>query len=170
MNLVFPDELRTAYRQFDGVDFDDLHPERPRIPPLIILGCQWLPLSRVVDLWRQHRDVAAGLSDEVGLPIAPTPEMKVRDAMWLDPLWIPVGEARSGFFSAVDLHPGPAGTVGQLIQTATGDDAQCVAATSFTDYIERLVVALEEGRLLSLRGDWVNRHGQPVFSLDELHT
>lgn len=169
MQLALPEDLRTAYRYFDGVDFVRRPQTAPRVPPLIVPGCEWLPLVELVRLWSHHRDIAAALAPELGEPSPPQPSMRMQHTLWLDPRWIPIGEDNSGFFSAVDLHPGPAGRLGQLIQLSCGGGVETVAAPSFTEYIERLVVAIESGKLRASEGDWVDRAGRRlVASLDEL--
>ena len=66
------------------------------------------------------------------------------------PKWIPIGVSFSGNWVYIDLFPGPAGTVGQLIQHDPGFGGT-VIASGFGDYLDRLMAAISSGS-----GGWKN--------------
>ena len=66
------------------------------------------------------------------------------------PNWIPIGRSFSGVEVYIDLFPGPAGTIGQLIWHDPGFGAR-VIANGFGDYLDRLMAAISSGS-----GGWKN--------------
>ncbi len=170
IGVEFPPDLREAYLHFDGVAVgsDKVFTREERIPRLILGGCEWVRLEYVVTIWQQFRQVMAAQLPEFGDPGEPRPEWKVRDALWIDPLWIPVGFGYDGKYAACDMHPAPAGILGQLISTSPGGGDEAVLASSFESYFSRFVLGLERGLLSAENGCWVDRAGRCVFDLAEV--
>ena len=66
------------------------------------------------------------------------------------PKWIPIGVSFSGNWVYIDLFPGPAGTLGQMIWHDPGFGGK-VIASGFGDYLDRLMAAISSGS-----GGWKN--------------
>lgn len=170
IGVEFPPDVREAYLHFDGVavDSDAVFNGERRIPSLIVGGCEWVRLEYVVNIWQEYRRVMAAQLPEFGDPGEPRPEWKIRDALWIDPLWIPVGYGYDGKYAACDMHPGPAGVLGQLISTSPGGGDEAVLASSFDSYFSRFVKAMEDDLLIAKGSGWVDRAGRLVFDLAQV--
>lgn len=150
MGLVFPRDLREAYLHFDGVDTSQRWAPNVGLEvPRLIWGClDWVNLETVVRLWNDERsremvERASGLSFEPAKPTAP-----IRATMF-DPLWIPIGDAGCHEHVFIDLNPGPAGTVGQLISRSLSGRETAYIAESFQSYFDRFLKAVDSGRLVA---------------------
>lgn len=170
VGVVFPPDLREAYLHFDGVAVDSNFKLRgwPRIPKLIVGGCDWVRLEYVATIWQEYREVMASLRPEIGDAGEPRPEWKIRDAGWIDPLWIPVGYGYDGKYAACDMHPAPAGVLGQLISTSPGGGDEAVLATSFKSYFSSFVKALEDDLLVAKGEWWADQTGNYVATLEQV--
>jgi cell wall assembly regulator SMI1 len=150
MGLEFPEDVRNAYLRHDGCEMSrDDTPEPVLLPP----DCPWLPLAKVLEMWRYtgstfaEEDLAEMLEDYEDVvhsdgsdQVRPGPQ----------PNWIPIGRSFSGVEVYIDLFPGPAGTIGQLIRHDPGFGAR-VIANGFGDYLDRLTAAISSGS-----GGWKN--------------
>lgn len=71
-----------------------------------------------------------------------TPAIK---GLWWNPQWLPIVASGSGHFFCVDLDPGPAGTVGQIILFLHDDAGRYLVAHSLRAWFERLAADFERG-------------------------
>jgi cell wall assembly regulator SMI1 len=69
----------------------------------------------------------------------PVRPLYTHDAWW--PFTVIYG---SSYHHCVDLDPSPGGDVGQIIVVSMKDDRRTVVATSFADFIDRLVAVLDD--------------------------
>ncbi len=72
-----------------------------------------------------------------------TPAIK---GLWWNPQWLPIVTSGSGHFFCVDLDPGPAGTVGQIILFLHDDEGRYLIASSLRAWFARLAADFERGR------------------------
>jgi len=155
--VELPYALRAAYLCFDGVDRNVLMDSPGRIPPLILPYYDWANLDRVVSSWRQQRVLQGLNSGILGMIDPPTAETRVLDVAVLHEKWIPIGYSGTESFAAIDLNPGPAGKVGQLITVDPMAAKTEVISESFEGYLQALTEALQSGALFSHQGDWFSK-------------
>ena len=167
MGLRLPDDLRNAYLHFDGVAIPSIGAgDEPRIPRLILPFYDWASLDSVVDAWRTHRSFEKYNRAHLDQMPEVRAADEVRDGLWMDKGWVPIGDARMSTFAACDLNPAPAGRVGQLIRVDLEDGSSKVIAPSFSAYMERLLDAIESGALIAQDSVWVSTQtGETAYSL-----
>jgi cell wall assembly regulator SMI1 len=167
MGVALPDDLRAAYLRHDGVDCSDRWNQAPGdVPRLILPFYEWVTLEQMLSLWELERDLEIP-ERESGLTFVPLGSVDRIQRGMFDARWIPVGDARADTTVFVDLHPGPAGIRGQLIKRSlSGRETKYIAA-SFTAYVDRLLAAIESGRIVI--GDDERWHdastGMPALSV-----
>jgi len=136
-----PPGLAASLRCHDGVTIDC-----DELPGMAddsdhLLGCdeiayEWLSFSRI------HGD---GRSDDFMAEITPDPAIK--SDQWWRMHWIPI-EGNDGFNCCLDLDPGRAGRVGQVINWDHERGPGPVWATSYPAWLAAWAKALE------VSGDW----------------
>jgi cell wall assembly regulator SMI1 len=103
-----------------------------------------LPIAKVIEQWLYTaKFVVRELDFE---PVAP--DMAVRPLVW-HPTRIPIAVDYLGHGPFLDLWPGPAGTVGQVITLVTECDFEVIGA-SLDDYFSRRAAALISARASSV--------------------
>lgn len=143
MGLVFPEDVRDAYLRHDGVDWVDELQARPYLFPR---GMTWMPLERVLSEWRSHSEMFFDFrSDDYADYLQELDEHPDDRVRRYGPLleWIPIGDG-SGCTVCIDLLPGPAGVVGQLVHHDFVMGSQ-VIAKGFGDYLDLLISGLANG-------------------------
>ncbi|MBH9575370.1 SMI1/KNR4 family protein [Inhella proteolytica] len=170
IGLCFPAAVREAYRHFDGVctpqqrHFDLQAP----IPPLFPGQADWLPLEALVSQWQLLREVEAGLRakgclSELSLEDRHPPRPVVAASFEAERL--PIAANICGCTIEVDLMPGRTGQMGQLLYQDPQDEPR-LFCSGLEDYFERLLAALESGRLVAREGGWHDADsGAPSWSL-----
>lgn len=167
MKLRFPEDLREAYRHFNGTNCASRSPsESASVPYLLVPGFDWADLDWTVNRWTLMRNL------EEERPARTSPiraNERVRRGVAYDRKWIPVGNAKSSVFMQVDLNPGPAGRNGQLIVVDLQDTNAELVASSFTVHVERLLDAIDR-ELIDSRGNrWVDvATGREFQAFDEV--
>lgn len=68
-----------------------------------------------------------------------------KQGLWWNPRWIPIVTSGSGHLFCVDLDPGPAGTLGQIILFLHDDKGRYLIAHSLRAWFARLTADLECG-------------------------
>lgn len=135
-----PDPLRAFYRGHDGQAGD--------APAGLFYGMTFLSLQGAAEHWKEWQalrdrccaEETAGLNEYATSVPADTIA-----TVYSDPGWIPVAHDYGGNYLGVDLAPGPAGTVGQVINFGRDEDRKFVLAPSFDAFVERLLAELESG-------------------------
>jgi cell wall assembly regulator SMI1 len=120
MNVRFPADYRAWLAIADGQEDDGLALFEP--------DARMLSLAQVMEAWVQNAQFVVEEWDDD--PV--TPEMLVRPCVW-HPTRIPIAADYLGHGPFLDLLPGPAGVIGQLIQLVSECDYE-VIATSLDDY------------------------------------
>jgi cell wall assembly regulator SMI1 len=140
LGVTFPADLRALYGLLDG-EYNNYG---------LFGGPTFLALVDVVDQWKYFsapdEDPPSSHDDHVG--IEGHPHGTVRPVTW-HPRWIPFGNGNDGNFFAVDLAPGPNGTVGQVIEFGVDYDDEPVTfvADSVTDLMADLLARMAAGEL-----------------------
>jgi cell wall assembly regulator SMI1 len=135
LGVTFPEDVRVAYRLHDG-QRDDVS---------FIEGFTWVPLERVVELWRSFKRIldAGGFPSPHGFnwlgEVRDSPVHGARDRWW-NVAWIPLTEDGNGNHHYLDLRPSHGG---RIVRWQEGDWA--VAAPSFHAWLARLADDLERG-------------------------
>ncbi|MEV0703030.1 SMI1/KNR4 family protein [Saccharopolyspora sp. NPDC050389] len=136
LDVALPPDLAALYGVADGDDGEDVN---------IFDTHSWVDLEFVAD-HPHHRDDQDWTDDPLtGAVFEAMPPGKVRRSMSRD-AWIVIGVNEEGDFLAVDMDPGPAGHLGQVI--IIGGDyagAPVYIADSVTTLLRRQVEALERG-------------------------
>lgn len=170
LGTTFPEDLRDAYRHFNGMTtkgYFELFPGHYRWMPLARMHPEWKIVSQCQDEWRSdlHRaelqDEEDRETDETGGPVY---------LKFVDRTRIPVAFDSTVQLLSVDTRPPPAGRVGQMIYSdpsSPGDT--CVVAGSFAEAVDKLVSAYERGRIVYKSGQsWVWADRGKYVNLAEL--
>lgn len=113
----------------------------------LFYGMTALPLSAAL---RERADFSTPgyvfLNPECPAADAADPPGTVR-LVGFDAGWLPVAHDHSGAYLAVDLHPGPDGQVGQIINFGMREWTRFVLASSITEFFAHLLEHLAAGRV-----------------------
>jgi cell wall assembly regulator SMI1 len=107
----------------------------------VLFGTSLMAITDVVNYvrrpWNWRADgVEHDFEDEDHLPVVLEPT-RLRAATLLR-WWVPFGDDAGGNYVAVDLAPGPAGTVGQVINIGRDQEARFVLADDITEFVALL--------------------------------
>lgn len=107
----------------------------------VLFGVALMPIAEVVSYARRPfkwdaDGVARDMQDEDCRPEVREPT-RLRAAA-LHRGWVPFGDAAGGNYIAVDLAPGPAGTVGQVINIGQNEEVRFVLADSIAEFVALL--------------------------------
>lgn len=72
------------------------------------------------------------------------PEAGIRSE-WFNPFWLPVTGDGKGNYYCIDFAPTKDGQIGQVIRVQMGDPKRKIAASSFREWLEAYIEALERG-------------------------
>jgi len=134
-----PPDVRAVYRQHDG--------QEGRTPGLVY-GLTMLPLNRVLDQWRVWHDLLAEdptINEAIGAGTSHPPDAIA--VAYISDARIPLTYDGGGNHLGIDLAPGPAGTVGQIINFGADETNKYVLASSLLDFLEWLAGEYEAGRV-----------------------
>jgi cell wall assembly regulator SMI1 len=132
LGVTFPDDVRSSFRRHDGQAPDSLW---------LMDGWELLSLERVGDEWVVWKDLLDGGAFRDCK--SQTDSRVVQD--WWHPQWIPLTYNGAGDHHCLDLHPGPSGTVGQIIQMWHDDAIRPVLASSYRQWLAAFAAGLEAG-------------------------
>lgn len=153
LGLVLPPSVRETYQTFDGQQGD---------LPGVLLGMKWLPLAEVL---REHATWLELASEDPSLTSRPPEAVR---PVTFSPAWVPIASDFAGNGLAVDLDPGPAGTVGQVITFGPDEHERLVLAPDLPAFLAWVAEQIEAGRV-SLEGDAVRLDSHSSF-LDAART
>ncbi|MGL3199273.1 MULTISPECIES: SMI1/KNR4 family protein [Curtobacterium] len=146
-----PEDVRALYRLHDGQH--QYTPQEPRFAAGLFAGLAMLPLADVAVQWDQWDGYEQ--QEEMDEFASSTPEGFVQPK-YSARGWIPLTHDGSGNHIGVDLDPGPAGTVGQVIMFGADDDEHQVLAPSLTSYLEQVADLIASGDITPTgEPDWV---------------
>lgn len=135
-----PQGLRDIYLQNDG--------QKRTITCGMFFGLEFLSLTELMRLWRGWKDIAsnpfyAGMNEFS----TSHPAAAIRQEYALTG-WIPFAYDWGGNHLGVDVNPGPAGQVGQVINFGRDENNKFVIAPSFTAFLGWQLAQLQNGNFL----------------------
>lgn len=144
-----PDDFKALYRAHDG--------QRGSCLAGLFYGLPFLPLARVRAEWQIWNHVLDESSVETLADLnalaRSVPPGAVR-AVYANRYWIPIAHDYGGNHLGIDLDPGPAGKLGQVINFGRDEDDKYVVAESLAAYFEWMARELEAGNFeLRSEGD-----------------
>ena len=174
LGLRLPDDVRQAYLWHDGANVSTgvKWGNTGRYPRLMPPDFHWTSLDEMLRIWQHFRTMEAeDRADPSGMINSLNNEgVSEGDPcrqLPYDPKWTPVGQDITGMIAHVDLRPSPWGVMGQLVEH--NYDGHVVAAASFSACLSQVVDALEAGRYVCDRGEWVStRTNDSPWSLADL--
>jgi len=107
------------------------------------LGLSFLPLNRVQGEWERWRELDE-FQETAGHSSRPFGAVR---AQYTNPGWIAFLKDWGGNSVGVDLDPGPAGTLGQVITFGRDERVKTVLANSLEAFLAEYVARLESGRV-----------------------
>lgn len=133
LGQTLPDDYRAWLAGHNGENDTDLG---------MMSAGEFLSTERTASEWQKMVTLAA----EVGGPITTESEPDGHIVpVWWHRGWIPITSDGAGNLECLDLNPGPAGTVGQVIDFDHETVHRTVVATSFRAWIEQFVADVEAG-------------------------
>lgn len=147
-----PADVKLAYRVADGQ-----HSSFPGV----LFGMPWLSLEKARQEYQTWQGIAA---EDPSLQSHPERAIKPLN---FSPAWFPFAVDGGGNGLAVDLDPGEAGTVGQVITYGPDEQLRLVVAPSLTAFFAWAASEVKAGHL-SVDGQEVRLNGASSL-LDELH-
>jgi cell wall assembly regulator SMI1 len=136
MGVTFPDDVKACYRIHDGqreggADF--------------LYGWHWNSLDGMLEDWRLLKGMSENVEGSRGSD-------DVTQTDWWHPAWLPILTNYNGDFRCLDLAPGPAGSVGQILfwwhDDSRWGEGRRLQAHGFTLWLDDFVGELEEGEWL----------------------
>jgi uncharacterized protein (TIGR02996 family) len=116
-----------------------------------ILGDRLLELSAVTDQWNGWRGLE-DMNDEISDVAESWPENAIR-LEYANPGWVPLTQDSGSCFLGVDLDPGPAGRVGQVINFGRDEEHKCVLASGWAEFLADFATFLESGAITDIDPD-----------------
>ncbi|HET8844772.1 MAG TPA: SMI1/KNR4 family protein [Ktedonobacteraceae bacterium] len=145
LGITFPDEVKASYLLHNGSNGKELigDPHQGTY--------QLYSLAKIMRDWQQEMDRQSRLDppaypqEEEGSKVLPL--QRGNYLWWWHPRWIPLLQDGSGVWLCLDLAPGPAGQVGQIIQldVETGKYYPSVVASSWQSLLLTFAQDLEAG-------------------------
>jgi cell wall assembly regulator SMI1 len=133
MGVTFPEDVKACYRIHDG----------QRMGEGVLYGWHWNSLNGMLEDWRQLK----GMIEDVEGNSRASDDMTQTD--WWHPAWLPILTNHNGDFRCLDLAPGPAGSVGQVLYWWSDDshwrEGRRLQASSFTLWLDDFAGELEKG-------------------------
>jgi cell wall assembly regulator SMI1 len=122
-----PDDYRSLLRIHNGQKPDSVG---------LLWSDEFLSTSRILSEWQ----VMMKLLDEGQFlhRSESSPEHAIKPDWW-NPLWVPITSDGSGNLACLDLSPGSAGTIGQVIDFDHETVHRCVLASSFREALQNYV-------------------------------
>lgn len=141
LGLPLPAALRTLYRWHDGGE---------------ALGLWFLPLHELEAERASWADIAADPMTALDEDIVSHPPGAIRP-LYATPDWLPILNDGGGNVITLDLHPGPAGTRGQVITAGPDEDDRYVLAPDLEAFLREYLRRVEAGRV-TVRRAFAGRH------------
>ncbi|WP_155298653.1 SMI1/KNR4 family protein [Deinococcus kurensis] len=129
--VTFPPALRALYRWHDGGD---------------LFGLEFLSLAHLEFNRVAWAEIAADRLPDLDEGIASHPPGAIL-LLYATGDWLPFLHDGGGNHVALDLHPGPAGRVGQVITVGPDEDDRYVLAPDLEAFLREYLRRLETGRV-----------------------
>jgi cell wall assembly regulator SMI1 len=131
LGVSLPEEVRASFRLHDG----------QAEGPWLMWGSELLSLERVRQEWAAWK----GLADAGAFRNFRSDSDGRVAGDWYHPGWIPLTHDGGGNHHCLDLHPGPRGRAGQVIQLWHDDSPRPVVAPSYRAWLAAFADALDAG-------------------------
>jgi uncharacterized protein (TIGR02996 family) len=114
-----------------------------------VMGLHLHPAQLVIESWESWRDFE-GYNEEFrdGMKSWPAGAIQLDYA---NPGWLPLTRDAGGNHMGVDLAPGPAGKVGQVILFGRDEDRKCVLASGWAEFLADFAMFLESGAVVHMK-------------------
>ena len=114
--------------------------------PGLIFGLDLLRAGQIISDWQMWQSIEWD-NDEYREQHSSFPELAVA-LDYTNPGWVPLTRAvTSSNYIGVDLAPGPAGTIGQVIIFGRDEDHKCVLASGWAEFLADYATFLESGAI-----------------------
>ena len=130
-----PDSFKASYERHDGHD--------PHVASGLLLGLPLLPLRVIRRLHRDWRK-GAGKTKKDHAGVSCFPYQKVQP-VFSSPSWFPISDDNDGNHIAIDLAPGPTGSIGQVIVCGRYKLFHPVLALDFAQLLSDIAEELTRG-------------------------
>ena len=132
-----PQSLRDVYLQNNGQDKTTVCG--------IFFGLEFLSLENLIDNWNVWKDIASdSFYDDLGENSTSYPPETLQ-TVYAHTGWIPFAYDGGGNHIGIDLSPGPAGQIGQVINFGSDEDNKFVMAPSFETFLRWQLTQLQSG-------------------------
>nr|WP_290227629.1 SMI1/KNR4 family protein [Trichocoleus desertorum] len=126
LNCELPEDFKAFYRHHNGQQGQTTG---------LFLGLEFLSAASLYSEWATWRDLTLEdeeIATEIESESFPQDAIKT---LYINLKWIPIARDGGGNHLGIDLDPGPAGTVGQVINFGVDEERKFVLAASLTDFI-----------------------------------
>jgi cell wall assembly regulator SMI1 len=158
LNVRLPQDLREAYLCHNGQDKSALAGS--------IIGAldHWVSLDELVISWQQTNEINESLKAQWAADdFSDEPDETIDDSTWLvrpdwwHPGWLPIAQGITDAAWCVDMAPGKAGVVGQILAWDSVDSASNeLVASSFAALLSRIFSLVKSGQVIyEDREGWV---------------
>lgn len=133
LGVRLPEAVRASYLRHNGQSTDSVS---------LLYGWKWLTLNEICEEWAEWQEILeSGALDDL---VNEGDPLKLQSDWW-HPGWIPLTASGNGDHCCLDLAPGPAGQVGQIIEVWHDDSLRNLLAPGFAEWITDYADALEAG-------------------------
>ena len=129
--VTLPPTLRALYRWHDGG---------------ALFGLEFLSLERLASDRDLYAEVAADRMTDLDEVVVSHPPGAIR-LLYATGDWLPFLHDGGGNHVALDMHPGPAGRVGQVVTTGRDEEHRFVLAPDLETFLREYLRRLESGRV-----------------------
>lgn len=134
--LTLPEAFRTLYRWHDGASGT-------------FFGLEFNPLDGVRHEWQTWKELEPDFGDETEGHVSHPPGAITE--RYINAGWLGFLTDGGGNSVGLDLNPGPAGTVGQVITFGRDEEHKYVLADSLGAFLREYLARLEAGRVTTVR-------------------
>jgi cell wall assembly regulator SMI1 len=140
IGVKFPESFRAFYMGHNGQGGE-------KIGLGLFFGMYFMSLAQIVADWTMWQDLLASDPDTYGKAgdSSSVPEGAI-DTRYIHNLWIPFARDLAGNHLGLDFCPGPAGTVGQIINFGRDQKKKVVLGRDFDQFICWVQPRLAEGQ------------------------
>lgn len=151
LGIHFPEAVSLSYLRHNGQN---------SASACLLAGWKWLTLEEVCEEWAAWQDILdSGALEELENEGDP---QKIQSDWW-HPGWIPLTASGNGDHCCLDLAPGPAGQVGQIIEVWHDDSLRNLLAPDFAQWLAGYADALEAGEYVYSEAYQTVMHKELLF-------
>jgi cell wall assembly regulator SMI1 len=156
IGVALPEEIRSAYLIHNGTK-TSVNIRQQNLFPFM----QFYRLEEMVEDWKSWLEEFQGLDPDFFPETDPSysDSIDVSSGMvirpvWWDRKWIPIGRDGGKTYMMLDLHPGPSGTFGQLLDHYGVDPPESPVDSGLNNYLKTLIHRLEHDEVYYKDGMW----------------